>query len=545
GEIGMNFYLYGCQGKWIAVECGITFGNETTPGIDVMMADPAFLETVKDDLLGIVLTHAHEDHQGATAHLWPRLECPVYATAFTCGLVRTKIAEAGLESQVPLKEMALKSSIELGPFKISLITVTHSILEPNALSIETPFGTLIHTGDWKLDPDPLIGDVADETTFRKLGDKGVLAMVCDSTNVFVEGDSGSEGQVREALVDVIGQYKDKGRVAVACFASNMARVESISHAARANGRDVALVGRSLWKYTEIARDCGYIADVPPFLTEHDAGFLPPSKVLLICTGSQGERGSALARISEGDHPVVLEPGDTVLFSSRNIPGNERGIYAMQNRLARMGAEIVTSRNAPIHVSGHPARDELAKLYEWVRPEISVPMHGESRHLMEHAGLARELGVKQSFVVSNGNALKLAPGNAEIVGQVPTGRLGIDGNRLVVVDEDVFRERRRMTFGGMAFVTVALDHKDRLVSAPSITLRGLGTQKEESNTADDMAFEIEQALEKLGKKPGKKSSRKRVDHRDDAIAEQVRRAARRAIKRNLGKKPGIEVHIFRL
>ncbi|MBT6800617.1 MAG: ribonuclease J, partial [Rhodospirillales bacterium] len=333
GEIGMNFYLYGCQGKWIAVECGITFGNETTPGIDVMMADPAFLETVKDDLLGIVLTHAHEDHQGATAHLWPRLECPVYATAFTCGLVRTKIAEAGLESQVPLKEMALKSSIELGPFKISLITVTHSILEPNALSIETPFGTLIHTGDWKLDPDPLIGDVADETTFRKLGDKGVLAMVCDSTNVFVEGDSGSEGQVREALVDVIGQYKDKGRVAVACFASNMARVESISHAARANGRDVALVGRSLWKYTEIARDCGYIADVPPFLTEHDAGFLPPSKVLLICTGSQGERGSALARISEGDHPVVLEPGDTVLFSSRNIPGNERGIYAMQNRLA--------------------------------------------------------------------------------------------------------------------------------------------------------------------------------------------------------------------
>lgn len=534
GEIGMNMYAYGCQGKWIVVECGITFGNETTPGIDVMTPDPAFLEELGDDLLAIVLTHAHEDHQGGTAYLWPRLQCPVYATHFTAEMVRTRLAEEGLIDRVPLKEIPMKGAIELGPFRLRLITVTHSILEPNALAIETPLGRVLHTGDWKLDPDPLIGELADEAAFRSLGEKGILAMVCDSTNVFVEGDSGSEGDVRRALTEVIGRYRN--RVAVACFASNVVRVESIALAAAANGREVALVGRSLWRVTEIARACGYLDGIKPFLTEHDAGFLPRDKIVLICTGSQGERGSALARISQNDHAnIVLEEGDVVLFSSRNIPGNERDIYAMQDRLAASGVEIVTGRNEPIHVSGHPARDELARLYDWVRPGISVPMHGEHRHLREHAAFARHLGINDARIVADGAALKLAPGEPAIVGQVPVGRLGLDGKRLVPLEDDLLSDRRRMNFAGLAFVSLGLDGRGRLLDGPLVTLKGLASDIEEEALVED----IEEAVERIVTRA---VERKRSQ---DRIAEDVRRAVRRVVSRAIGKKPVTEVHVFRL
>ncbi|MDX1484382.1 MAG: ribonuclease J [Alphaproteobacteria bacterium] len=534
GEIGMNMYAYGCNGKWIVVECGVTFGNETTPGIDVMTADPAFLEELGDDLVAMILTHAHEDHQGAVAYLWPRLRCPVYATEFTEGLVRARLAEAGLLNEVPLKRMQMKGAIELGPFRLRFITVTHSIPEPNALAIETPLGRILHTGDWKLDPDPLIGELADEAAFRALGDKGVLAMVCDSTNVFVPGDSGSEGAVREALTEVIGRYRN--RVAVACFASNVARLESIAAAAAANGRDVALVGRSLWRVSEIARECGYLADTPPFLTEHDAGFLPRGRILLICTGSQGERSSALARISRNDHAnIVLEAGDAVLFSSRNIPGNERDIYAMQDRLAQNGVEIVTGRDAPIHVSGHPARDELARLYDWVRPRISVPMHGEHRHLIEHAAYARSLGVPDARVVADGAALKLAPGEPEIVGEVESGRLGLDGSRLVALDEGFMAERRRMNFAGLAFVSLGLDGKGAVTAGPRVSLRGLGSETEEADLVAEIEAEIERtAARATGRRGGA-----------ERIAEEVRRAVRRVCARRIGKKPVTEVHLFGL
>ena len=534
GEIGMNMYAYGCNGKWIVVECGVTFGNETTPGIDVMTADPAFLEELGDDLMAMILTHAHEDHQGAVAYLWPRLRCPVYATEFTEGLVRARLAEAGLLNEVPLKRMQMKGAIELGPFRLRFITVTHSIPEPNALAIETPLGRILHTGDWKLDPDPLIGELADEAAFRALGDKGVLAMVCDSTNVFVPGDSGSEGAVREALTEVIGRYRN--RVAVACFASNVARLESIAAAAAANGRDVALVGRSLWRVSEIARECGYLADTPPFLTEHDAGFLPRGRILLICTGSQGERSSALARISRNDHAnIVLEAGDAVLFSSRNIPGNERDIYAMQDRLAQNGVEIVTGRDAPIHVSGHPARDELARLYDWVRPRISVPMHGEHRHLIEHAAYARSLGVPDARVVADGAALKLAPGEPEIVGEVESGRLGLDGSRLVALDEGFMAERRRMNFAGLAFVSLGLDGKGAVTAGPRVSLRGLGSETEEADLVAEIEAEIERtAARATGRRGGA-----------ERIAEEVRRAVRRVCARRIGKKPVTEVHLFGL
>ncbi len=534
GEIGMNMYAYGCQGKWIVVECGITFGNETTPGIDVITANPAFLEELGDDLLAIVLTHAHEDHQGAVAYLWPRLRCPVYATGFTAGIVRARLTEAGLIGAVPLKELQLKGAIELGPFRLRLITVTHSIPEPNALAIDTPHGRILHTGDWKLDPDPLIGATADEAALRKLGDRGVLAMVCDSTNVFVPGDSGSEADVREALTEVVGRFQH--RVAVACFASNVARIESIAKAAAANGRDVALVGRSLWRVTEIARGCGYLADTPPFLTEHDVGFLPRDKLLFICTGSQGERGSALARISENDHAnVVLEEGDAVLFSSRNIPGNERGIYAMQDRLARIGVKIVTGRDAPIHVSGHPARDELARLYDWVRPAISVPMHGEHRHLMEHAAYARALGVADARIVTNGTALRLAPGTPEMVGQVPVGRLGLDGKRLVALDDGLMTQRRRLNFSGLAFVSLGLDEDGGLLGAPRVTLRGLASEEEEQVLVEQIEAEVARVA----------ASAARRQRGTEETAEQMRRAVRRVCGRLIGKKPVTEVHVFRL
>ncbi|TDI64522.1 MAG: ribonuclease J [Alphaproteobacteria bacterium] len=535
GEIGMNMYAYGCQGKWIVVECGVTFGDETTPGIDVITADPAFLEDLGDDLLAMVLTHAHEDHQGAVAYLWPRLRCPVYATAFTAAMVRTRLAEAGLIDAVPLKELPVQGAIELGPFRLRFITVTHSIPEPNALAIDTPHGRILHTGDWKLDPDPLIGATADEKALRELGDGGVLAMVCDSTNVFVDGDSGSESDVREALCEVVGRFRH--RVAVACFASNVVRIESIAKAAAAHGRQVALVGRSLWRVTEIARDCGYLAHTPPFLTEHDVGFLPRDKVLFICTGSQGERGAALARISQNDHAnVVLEEGDALLFSSRDIPGNERAIYAMQDRFAALGVEIVTGRDAPIHVSGHPARDELARLYDWVRPSISVPMHGTHRHLIEHAAFARALGVADARIVTNGAALRLAPGQPKIVGQVTVGRLGLDGKRLVALDDGLMTQRRRMNYSGLAFVSLALGvHGDGGLPAPRVTLRGLASEQE----AAGLVAEIEAEVARITARAAK---RKRGT---EETAEEVRRAVRRVCGRLIGKKPVTEVHVFRL
>ncbi len=499
-----------------------------------MMADIGFIDAIRKDLLGLVLTHAHEDHQGAVSRLWPRLDCPVYATGFTAGLVRARLAETGLDREVPLHELDLGAEVTLGPFRIRYVTVTHSIPEPNALAIETPFGRLVHTGDWKLDPEPLLGEVADEAAFRALGDSGVRAMICDSTNVFVDGTSGSEATVRKGLTEVIAGLK--GRVAVACFASNIARVESIARAAEANGRHVALVGRSLWRLTEIARNCGYLKGVPDFLTEYDCAYLPRERALYICTGSQGEKGSALRRISDGDHAnVVLEDGDTVLFSSRNIPGNERDIYAMQDRLARKGVAILTGRNAPIHVSGHPARDELKRLYEWVRPEISVPMHGETRHLIEHAAYARGLGVPEAQVVTNGHALRLAPGPAEIVGEVPVGRLGLDGNRLVPIDEAMMAARRRAAFSGNAFVTVVMDRKGRLAADPEISLTNVAKDAEEEREA------IAAARDEVARVMAR--PQRRGHYEDLTPQETIRRAVRRAVNRLTGKKPVTEVHVI--
>ncbi|MBT5309412.1 MAG: ribonuclease J, partial [Rhodospirillaceae bacterium] len=420
GEIGMNLNLYGFgppdEERWMMVDLGITFGDGILPGVDVMMPDPAFIEERLDQLDGLVLTHAHEDHLGAVAHLWHRLKCPIYATPFTAEILHHKLEEAGLDGQVEVNIVPLKSKFSVGPFDLELITLTHSIPEPNAIAIRTPLGMVLHTGDWKFDPDPVVGGVSDEAALEALGDEGTLAIICDSTNVFSPGSSGSEGDLLTSLTDIIGKLE--GRVLVSSFASNVARMETIAAAAAANDRDVVLAGRSLWRFNEVGRNHGCFADTPAFLEEDQAGYLPRDKTLIICTGSQGEPRAALSRIANGDNPrISLEPDDTVIFSSRIIPGNERSIGMLQNRLVRSGVRVMTERDHFVHVSGHPARDELTRMYQHVRPTIAVPVHGELRHMAEHANLARDCQVGQTLVGENGSMMRLAPGPAGIVDNV--------------------------------------------------------------------------------------------------------------------------------
>jgi ribonuclease J len=431
GEIGMNLNLYGHAGKWLMVDLGIAFGDDTMPGVEIVMPDPAFIVERRDALAGIVLTHAHEDHLGAVADLWPRLKAPVYATPFAASVLRRKLTEAGLVDDVPVTEIPLGASFTVAPFELEMITMTHSIPEPNALAIRTKLGTVFHTGDWKIDPNPLLGEVTDEATLKRIGEEGALAMVCDSTNVFVEGEAGSESTVRANLEKLVKTRK--GRVAVTCFASNVARVESVAKAAVAAGRHPVLSGRALQKMIESAQDCGYLIDFPECVSERDAGYLPRDKVLYICTGSQGEPRAAMAKIASGEHrDIVLEGGDCAIFSSRVIPGNERSVGRLQNDLMAHGVEIVTDRDADIHVSGHPARDELVRMYQWIRPKIAVPVHGEVRHMVEHAALARTCQVPETIVAPNGTMVRLAPGPAQIIDHVHAARLARDGELLEAV-----------------------------------------------------------------------------------------------------------------
>lgn len=540
GEIGMNLNVYGFgpedDRQWIIVDLGVTFGDERTPGVDLIMPDPAFIEERRDELLGIVLTHAHEDHIGAVAHLWPRLRCPVYATPFTATLVKAKLIEAGIESEVPMNIVPLGSRFSLGPFDIELVTLTHSIPEPNALAIRTPLGLVLHTGDWKIDPEPLVGDDMDVTRLTEIGNEGVRAIVCDSTNVFSPGTSGSEADVAKSLVEVIRACPN--RVAVTTFASNVARLESIAKAAAACDRHVVLVGRAMFRVVAAARDAGYLADVPPFLTEFDAGYIPRDKVLFICTGSQGEPRAALARIVEDTHPnIALSEGDTVIFSSRIIPGNEASIFDLQNRLAERGIRVITEKDHFVHVSGHPCRDELARMYQWIRPEVAVPVHGEARHLAEHAVLARELQVPETVVLRNGLMVRLAPGPAEIVDEAPAGRLYLDGEVLIEADEGAVQERRKLAFAGSAFVSLVLDREGKVRGDPQVRLMGLPVEDAHGVAFEDRALDaIDEALERLPPK-------RRGD--DDAVAELLRRAVRGALRREWGKKAQVAVVVTRI
>jgi ribonuclease J len=452
GEIGMNLTLYGYGGEWLMVDCGVTFADDSMPGLDVIMPDPDFIAGRSDRLAGLVVTHGHEDHIGAIPYLWKRFRCPIYATPFARALLYEKLVEAGLQNEIAITEVPLSGKFTVGPFEIELITLTHSIPEPNAVVIRTPLGTILHTGDWKLDPEPLVGATSDEAALRRLGDEGVLAMVCDSTNALRPGHSGSELAVRDSLIDLVGRYDQ--RVAVACFASNVARLESIAAAAVAHDRHVALVGRSLWRIYKAARDTGYLQNTPPFLSEDEAGYLPRDKALLICTGSQGEPRAALSRIAQGDHPhITLDEGDTVIFSSRIIPGNERSIGRLQNQLAKRGVEIVTEHDHFVHVSGHPAQDELTQMYQMVRPRIAVPVHGEARHLIAHAQLARDCQVPETVIAQNGAMVRLAPGPATVIDNVAVGRLVADGKQLRPLGSMALKSRQRMGFNGTAVATV--------------------------------------------------------------------------------------------
>nr|WP_246499424.1 ribonuclease J [Azospirillum soli] len=533
----MNLNLYGHRGKWLMVDLGISFADDTMPGLDVIMPDPAFIAERKDDLVGLVVTHAHEDHLGAIQYLWPQLRCPVYCTPFTASVLRAKLHERGLAATVPITEVPLGGSVEVGPFAVEYVTVTHSIPEPNALAIRTPVGTVLHTGDWKLDPEPMLGDTADEERLRQIGDEGVLALVGDSTNALVPGSSGSEAGVRKALTELIGQHPDV-RIAVSCFATNVARLESIAHAAAEHGRHVALVGRSLWRINEAARSNGYMAEVPAFLTEHDANYVPREKLVLICTGSQGEPRSALARIASDDHPqVTLQRGDVVIFSSREIPGNERAIGRMQNLLVSQGIRVVTADDAPVHVSGHPAKDELVRMYQWVRPRIAVPVHGEQRHQQEHAKLAQGCQVPEALIPSNGELIRLGPGGpARVVAHVRAGRMALDGKRLVPLDTGLMRSRHRMVHNGAAVATLVMNGKGELVTAPQVAVMGLLDDSADRDMLLDVVDAVREAVADLSK----------TARMDD---EQVRNAARIAVRRCFnathGKKPVTEVHLVRV
>ncbi|MBU6299694.1 MAG: ribonuclease J [Alphaproteobacteria bacterium] len=531
GEIGMNFNAYGFgppdNRKWIVVDCGVLFGRESaTPGVDVIMPDISYLAEQRADVLGIVATHAHEDHIGAIHYLWPMLRCPVYATPFTARLIAGKLEEANLTGKVRLNAVPLHGKLRLGPFGIEFVSITHSIPEPNALAIRTPLGLVVHTGDWKIDPEPLVGETTDANALQKLGDEGVLATVCDSTNALVAGESGSEATVRDALSKLIGTLT--GRVAVTAFASNIARLDSIARAACANGREIVLVGRAMHKLVAAARDSGYLADFPRVLDEEEAAQLPPRHVLYLCTGSQGEMRAALTRIAADENPnVKLGPGDTVIFSSRIIPGNELAIYALHNKLASIGVEILSADDHFVHVSGHPARDELAQMYRWTRPQIAVPVHGELRHMTAHARLARSLQVPQAVNVENGQMLRLAPGRAQVIDETPAGRIHLDGRVLVSEGVGLTRVRRSLSFAGMIAITLVLDGKGRVAADPAIVLEGIPEPVHEA-----VRTAVEGAV-------------KRYDSRRDdeeRLRETVRRTARAAADGAWGKKPVTRVEV---
>ena len=535
GEIGMNLNLYGYRGQWLMLDCGVTFGDDSQPGVEVVMPDPAFIVERKDRLLGIVATHAHEDHIGAIPYLWPQLQCPIWATPFTASLLRAKLSEVGLLDRVKLNVVPMSGRFSIGPFDLELITLTHSIPEPNAVAIRTPVGTVMHTGDWKLDPAPLIGDVTDEAALIRVGDEGVMAMVGDSTNALKEGTSGSEAELQEALGGLIGRYR--GRVAVACFASNVARLQTIAQAAHAHGRDAALIGRSLWRMDKAARENGYLADLPRFLTEDEAGYVPSDRILLICTGSQGEPRAALMRIAQGHHPnIVLDEGDVVIFSSRIIPGNEKAIGRLQNALVRLGIEVVTEQDHFVHVSGHPARAELARMYQMVRPRVALPVHGEARHLAAHAELAMECQVHDALIIENGDVVRLDAQGAAIAGQVPSGRIASDGKRLVPLDGAVLQQRKRVANQGGVVATVIMDRAGGLAAPPQISLIGLAEKNEMEEVSASMRDKVATAVDALPRPL-------RAD--DDIVRDAANRALRRAINERFGKRALIDIQLVRL
>uniref|UniRef100_Q07NK8 Beta-lactamase domain protein n=1 Tax=Rhodopseudomonas palustris (strain BisA53) TaxID=316055 RepID=Q07NK8_RHOP5 len=539
GEIGMNLYVYGIgtgpQRSWLAVDLGVSFGDEEhLPGIDLIMADIAFLEKERKNLVGLVLTHVHEDHFGAIMDLWPRLKCPIYATQFSAALFRAKCEAERVPPKIPVTVVRSGGSVDIGPFNVEFVPVAHSIPEAHALAIRTTAGLVLHTGDWKIDPMPIVGKPTDEKRLRELGDEGVLALIGDSTNAVRDGRSPSETEVAKNIAELV--KKAKGRVAVTTFASNVSRLRAVADAAREAGREVVVVGRAMERMVQVARETGYMDGVQNFRNAEYYGHFPPDKVLALCTGSQGEPRAALARIANDDHPqVTLNKGDCVIFSSRTIPGNEKSVGAIINGLIDLGVEVITDRDHLIHVSGHPRRDEMRDMISWVRPQLLIPVHGEALHLHEHAKLARAAGVPKVLTCRNGDLVRLGPGEPAIIDKVPSGRLYKDGEILEESKSRAVVERRKLAFAGCAFIAFALTDKGELFDDPEVDLVGIPEKNMAGEAMDDLAYDaVVATVETLP----------RAKRRDpDAVAEAVRRAVRSALNAEWGKKPLVHVHVL--
>ena len=535
GEIGRNAALYGfgppARRKWLMVDCGVSFAGPDLPGIDLLMPNTAFIERLRNDLVGLVITHAHEDHIGAVADLWPRLGCPVYATPFAASLLETKrLGEPGAP-KIPLHVVRQGETIDLAPFSVELVAMAHSIPESCALAIRTPLGLVLHSGDWKIDERPVIGLPTDAARLTALGEEGVLAMVSDSTNILREGESPSETDVADHLRELIAAAP--ARVLVTTFASNIARLRAVADAARANGRSVVVVGRAMDRALQVARECGYLDGVPPFLGPDSFSYLSREQTVVVATGSQGEVRAALARLARDDHPdVKLAPGDRVIFSSRTIPGNEREVAEVVNGLIRQGIDVITDRTELVHVSGHPRRAEVARLYGWVRPRIAIPAHGEPIHLAEHARFARALGVEHVITAGDGDLVRLAPGDPGIVGEMPHGRLCKDGNLLVEASDAAIQARTRLSFAGVVSIAFGLSARGEVSGDPDVVFSGVPHRTREGRPMDALIDEaIFATLDSLG----------RGRRRDaDAAAQAVERAVRAAVGAAWGKKPLVHV-----
>ena len=540
GEIGMNMNLFSYgkpdNQKWLIVDIGVTFADDTLPGIDLIYPDPGFIIDKKDDLLGIILTHAHEDHIGAIAHIWPQLKCNIYATPFTSVLIKEKFKEKKIEIGNNLKIVDLNGIIKLGPFTIEFVTLTHSILEPNGLSIKTPVGTILHTGDWKCDPNPLIGNTINEKKLEQIGAQGVLAMICDSTNVFNPGRAGSELDVRQSLLKIM-QNKNK-RIIVTSFASNVARMETIFYCAKKIERQISLVGRSMHRIYKAARQCGYLKNVIDPIDPREAKKISREKIVYLCTGSQGEPMGAMMRIAHYVHPdVFIEKDDTVIFSSKIIPGNEKKLYNLHNQLVKNGIEVISEENEFVHVSGHPNQEDLKDMYNWVKPKSIIPVHGEHRHMMEHINFAKEMQVPYPVQIENGDIVQIYPGEKpHIVDKAPVGRMYVDGNISISEDSQSLKERKNLANNGYLEVTIIINDKGKVIKKPIFSFKGLPIESQN----EDFIFDLEDEVKKTSRTFSLNNSKQ-----ENILIEELKKNCRKLVKEKTGKKPYTNINLVRV
>ena len=539
GEIGMNMNLFGYgtpeDTKWLIVDMGVTFADESVPGIDLIYPDPGFIIDKKKDLLGIVLTHAHEDHIGSVVHIWPKLKCNIYSTPFTSVLIKEKFKEKKIDIEKYLKIVQLNGSIKLENFNVEFVTLTHSILEPNGLIIKTPMGTILHTGDWKCDPNPLIGDSINEKRLKEIGNEGVVVMICDSTNVFNPGRAGSENDVRNSLLKIMRNINK--RIIVTSFASNVARMETIFYCAEKTGREISLVGRSMNRIFKAARQCGYLDKVKEPIDPRDAKKIPREKIVLLCTGSQGEPNGAMMRITSDIHPdIAIEKEDTVIFSSKIIPGNEKKLFKMHNQLVKNGIEVISEENEFVHVSGHPNREDLKDMYNWIKPRSVIPVHGEHRHMAEHINFAKEMQVPYPLQVENGDVVKIPKnGKPEIVDKAPTGRMYLDGSVSIGEDSKSIKERKNLSFNGLLEITIIVNEKGN-VKKPFISLIGLPVSEESKM---DFQMDLEHEIYKICKTFSVDNPKQKKN-----LEEKIKSNCRKIIKNRIGKRPFTNINLIR-